>query len=146
MDWKPIYKNSSLPYNEGDRFRARRNQCMCNTEEVNVIKCLKGRPCVEEFITLNELRFSGINPETGRSFKHTFFSKEGIIRMFKYWKIIQPERSKREDIFVCQCLNTCVLNSLEDDSKNDYTKLNCCHCRQLVMRCSEHCRNAVRGK
>ena len=146
MNWRPIYKQSSLPYNEGDRFLVRRNKCICNTEQINVIKCYKNNPCIDDYVVLNELNFSRINITTGRCYKSVSNSKEGIIRNYKYWKFIQPERSKREDIFVCKCIDTCVLKSLKDDSKNDYSKLQCCHCEQLVMRCSEHCRNAVRGK
>ena len=146
MSWRPIFQGCSLPYNEGDRFLVRRNKCECNTEEINVIKCLKGEPCVQDFVTLNELNFSEINKKTGRRYKSSSSSKDGIIRRYKYWKLIQPERSKREDIFVCRCIDTCILKSIKDDSKNDYTKLRCCHCEQLVMRCSEQCSNALRGK
>ena len=143
MTWRPIYKNSSLPYNEGDRFLARVNECNCGTEEINVIKCLKTRPCIKDFLTKNELSFYYIL-EDGRTSKHHTYTKGGVIAKHKYWKLIYPEN--RNDIFVCLCVNTCILKSINNDSLNDYTKLNCCHCQQLTDRCSDHCINFKRGK
>lgn len=145
MNWRPVYKQGSLPYNEGDRFLARINECFCGTEEINIKKCSKNRPCIRDFLTVNEFNFFYIK-ENGRHTKNVSYSKQGIVSRYKFWKIIQPERSKREDIFVCQCKDVCILKSINDDSLNDYSKLSCCHCKQIMMRCSEHCRNAVRGQ
>lgn len=145
LNWRPIFKGCSLPYNEGDRFLVRRNQCICDTEEINIIKCLKTEPCIEDLVTLNELSFTEINVKNGRRYKSVSYSKECIIRKYKYWKLLQLELDKRQDVFVCRCINTCILYSIKDDSKNDYTKLTCCHCKELVMKCSKDCINAQRG-
>lgn len=146
MTWRPIYKQSSLPYNEGERFLVRRNDCVCNTEEPNIIKCLKTRPCVVDLIVLNELSFAEIRPESGLIYKGISCSKEGIILKFKAWKMITPDPRSRQDIFVCRCKNVCILHRTNDHSKDDNTKLECCHCKELVLRCSKECINSMRGR
>ena len=64
--------------------------------------------------------------------------------LYKTFNFIQPERSKREDLNCDNCKKRPVFNCCfgrflhaQDDSCDEY---------QFRMRCSEHCRNAVRDK
>lgn len=82
MTWRPIYKQSSLPYERGDLFLARINKCECEIDIPNVLSCLKTRPCVAIFKTLADLSFFRID-EQGKSHNYT---KNGIITQYKYWK------------------------------------------------------------
>ena len=102
MEWRPIFKQGSLPYNEGERFLARINECSCGTEEVNVNKCLQSRPCIRDFLVVNEFNFFYVK-DTGRRARSTSYSKGGIITRYKKWKMIYPDIGKREDVFVCTC-------------------------------------------
>jgi hypothetical protein len=145
MEWRPIFKQGSLPYNEGERFLARINECSCGTEEVNVNKCLQSRPCIRDFLVVNEFNFFYVK-DTGRRARSTSYSKGGIITRYKKWKMIYPDIGKREDVFVCTCSDIAVLRCLKDHSKNDDTQLECCHCRNLLKRCSESCINYQRGR
>jgi hypothetical protein len=145
MQWRPVFKDCSLPYNQGDRFLMRKNKCFCEIEEPNIIKCLKNDTCVDDFIVLNEQSFSKINATTGSRQKSITYSKQNMYLRYKYWAIIHPDPSARKDIFVCKCMNTYVPRFIGDDSKNCYKHLECCHCKQLVLRCSDHCINALRG-
>lgn len=142
--WRPIYKHCSLPYDQGVRFWARINECTCTLEELNKNNCSKTRPCIRDFITLNEFRFCFILDDN-RITKNHFYTKEGLVARYKYWKPIYGEQYKREDIFVCQCIDVSIPKSLKDRSLDDDSKLSCCHCKQLVNRCSENCRNYKRG-
>lgn len=142
-NWNPIFKLASLPYNMGEEFYAKRNECTCIEIEPYKINCLKTYPCISRFVVLNDQSFFKFDQEEKRN--KMAFSKSYLITRFKYWKFINPELSAREDIFVCDCKNTYILRSLSDSSKDDDTKLECCHCKRYMMRCLESCRNAVRG-
>lgn len=44
--WMGIHKDSSLPYMEGDKFLARRNECDGSCKLGDKEKCYKTRPCI----------------------------------------------------------------------------------------------------
>ena len=102
MDYKPIFRSSSLPYNQGEQFLAVHNKCTCDEPIPYKVKCGRFKPCASRFIVVNEMEFIRFNTES--DYLPMKFSKTAIIRFYKYWKIIQPERSKREN---SQCEMRC---------------------------------------
>jgi hypothetical protein len=115
MNWRPIFKLASLPYNSEEEFFARHNKCHCETNEPYVVKCLTTRPCIVRFKVLNDQSFYKFDNKS----KPMNFSKQAIVQYFKYWSFIQPERSKREDL---ECKNCDQLqekiDSLEETMSN----------------------------
>lgn len=141
MGWKAIYKLSSLPYNQGEEFYARYNSCFCETNDPYIKNCLKTRPCIVRFVVLNDLSFFKF--DTAEKRNKMSYGKQALISNFKYWKLIKPDIGTREDIFVCTCQDSSIVSA---DLKSSKEVLECCHCYRLMMRCSEHCINASRGK
>ena len=144
-NWRPIYKLSSLPYNTGEEFYARYNNCNCDTEEPYIQKCLATRPCIVRFVVLNDLSFHAFYTEEKKG--RSPFSKQALVSNFKYWKFANKDILNRNDIFVCKCKDACVLNkNWPKKPEDDKYITECCHCRSWLEICSDTCVNKIRGK